>query len=729
MKKLLLQPITFCVFLFFILFFLFPVFSQSTTPICSIQPQNNQQGITLPSALVPVYLPYGNGATAAALKLQSNPGATNCVYLDFDGDSIAWDFNVATNYIGSCNATNDQIRLMWQVITADFIAFDVNVTTDRAVYDAHPVTNKTICVFGPCYTGGLSGNGGISIFSFGSGKGAAIVNTKNVAIDVVVGGNVASHELGHNVGLNHHTGFTKYGEWEPIMSGGATYGNFAQWSKGEYSGADGQDDISIISSKLGFRKDDYIKKMNLNISSNDSLYGNANHGIIENQNDMDTFYFELTATTPIHLLIDPLVAYTDLDIEVDLYSDKGVIISNKNPIAQREVSIDTTLAKGKYYLVINPGAELNPTTGFSKYSCFGYYEIIGFIPNSLKANYDIVLESVQNLSEVCSDHLQIPFTLKNNGQQNITAYYVSVYKNGVLVDSTNYNNPLSAQSSVSYVTPIIRASGNYTIEIKTGLISVTDEIPQNNYHSVFVAFHNGAEFVFSTNHPDYNAINPVSWTIQNTDKNIQVFQGKNVGTITSSNIISQSFCLDTACYSINISGQVYKCSDYNVYSSQSYSGGQTVSYQGGVYQAKWWTLNPPNSNDWNRISNCYDNNFYFKLENKTNSDVLVDLQSNSFSSPFNQSFCFPDKTTAITAVNLSERNSVYPNPFHDELIVNVDGIRFFEMYDITGRLLLNGVVNSNTIYTEELPEGFFVLKLLDAQNNTIQSSKLIKKQL
>ncbi len=71
-----------------------------------------------------------------------------------------------------------------------------------------------------------------------------------------------SHEVGHNLGLDHDgnasgQGYDRgHGAWAPIM--GVGYDRpIAQWSKGDYAGANNQqDDVAIIRAATGSRTDE-----------------------------------------------------------------------------------------------------------------------------------------------------------------------------------------------------------------------------------------------------------------------------------------------------------------------------------------------------------------------------------------------------------------------------------------------------------------------------------------
>lgn len=215
-------------------------------------------------------------------KFNSLPGATAVLYLDFDGEFLPqspWnggnDIDALPVYGQDGTLTEQelaQIHLIWSEVAEDFLPFNINVTTERAVYDAAPNTRRAQCVFTPTkyFTNpAFGGVAGIGSFH------RDLINTQNKICFVFEAptsfmAGTASHELGHTLKLTHDgdsvneyypghgSGRTK---WATIM--GAYVGDVGvmTWSKGEYTDANNtQDDLAIITDSdngFGYRADDH----------------------------------------------------------------------------------------------------------------------------------------------------------------------------------------------------------------------------------------------------------------------------------------------------------------------------------------------------------------------------------------------------------------------------------------------------------------------------------------
>jgi hypothetical protein len=282
-----------------------------------------------------------------------------------------------------------ELWLAWQGVASAYSAFEVNVTTDSAVYDATPVRNRgKACIFDE------DGRSTCYVNVFGTSTCCTIYNKGNGNYQ----GLTTAHELGHMMGLDHDgasgteyfTGFSTY-KWVPLM-GDCTpeksWGNQAlyQWSKGEYSGANNkEDDLAIITKNLPFRADDIPDSKELMVNGSE-VTSVANRGQIENNTDTDTFTFTIgSGGGHAKLLIERIEVLGGgmLDVDAEIQSASGQSVGKGNDTAARTASFDVDLTAGAYKLIIKGGAEGSPQNGFSSYSSLGYYGISGTITGAM----------------------------------------------------------------------------------------------------------------------------------------------------------------------------------------------------------------------------------------------------------------------------------------------------------------------------------------------------------
>ncbi len=380
-------------------------------------------------------------------KLHSNPFATKTIYLDLDGHLIPAGSGWANSYNGgsAINAPawsmdsdpttfNDtelaRIQAIWQRVAEDFAPFDVDVTTDYRGEDYLTRSSSSDQVYGTralispisSYFGGYGGIAYVGVFgSVGDNYKPALVFPENLGPNgEKYIAEAISHEVGHNLGLNHDGTSTQgyyAGQgsgatgWAPIMGNGY-YQPLTQWSKGEYSGASNkEDDLSVITSSsngITYRMDD---AGNTALVANDlgilgansvtpTLSDVSQFGMIERNTDQDWFQFT-TGNGSINLSIQALTrAYvnnsgnftpeywtsptgiTNLDIWAGIYgSDGTTLIASSNPADQLNASFTNLfLNAGTYYLAIDGVGFGDPlTTGYSDYGSLGQYSVTGTI--------------------------------------------------------------------------------------------------------------------------------------------------------------------------------------------------------------------------------------------------------------------------------------------------------------------------------------------------------------
>ena len=78
------------------------------------------------------------------------------IYIDFDGELVqspAWNDGNLINAEPHPQAANlSWVTAVWQRVAEDFAPFDINVTTDRVVYENTPIANRVMCVVTPTST-------------------------------------------------------------------------------------------------------------------------------------------------------------------------------------------------------------------------------------------------------------------------------------------------------------------------------------------------------------------------------------------------------------------------------------------------------------------------------------------------------------------------------------------------------------------------------------------------
>lgn len=334
------------------------------------------------------------------IQLQSLPGATAVVYLDFDGEAENFP---NWGYINALPAgsSNAQIFEVWKGIAEDYQPFNINVTTVRAVYDAAPQGRRMQAIFTPT-TDAAPGAGGVAgVGSFNSTGHQVCWVFYSAGKSAVEAG---SHEIGHTLGLSHDGRISPAEEyygghngWAPIMGVGY-YQTISQWSKGEYPSANNtQDDLKIITTNnnsVNYRADDYGSTYAtaawLDIASGGAV---SNEGIIETTGDQDAFRFS-TSGGNASLNINNVTFNPNLDVMAEILTSAGVVVATSNSDTTTSASFSSlSLAAGDYFLRVTGVGKGDLTTGYSNYGSLGAYLITGTVNGGVAADHLTIAEN------------------------------------------------------------------------------------------------------------------------------------------------------------------------------------------------------------------------------------------------------------------------------------------------------------------------------------------------
>jgi len=346
---------------------------------------------------------YQNGV----IPLQSMPGATGVIYLDFDGEPGPHEGWGSFDALPS-GSTTSQIREVWARVAEDFAPFKLNVTTDLKVFLGAPRNSRQRCIVTPTKNAAPTAGGVAYLGSFNSNGDSpcwAFYSTGKNSAEVI------SHEIGHTLGLSHDGRITPdedyYGghgsgtvAWAPIMGVGYSR-NLTQWSKGEYTSANQlQNDLNIIvtqNNTVAYRTDDagpaHATAAELEIFGNGSV---DDEGTISHYTDVDAFRFKTTGGA-LSLAIAPVSQGPNLDISAAIYDAEGNQIIVDNPDAALNATLSTSLVAGEYTVRVEGVGRGDPlTTGYTDYGSLGQYTIIGTIAGATgPARFTVSENSVQ----------------------------------------------------------------------------------------------------------------------------------------------------------------------------------------------------------------------------------------------------------------------------------------------------------------------------------------------
>ena len=144
-----------------------------------------------PAVPIPVY-------QTGIVVLESLPGSTPVIYLDFQGGSTpTWG---GIQYLRSAY-NNSDIRDIWRRVSEDFLPFNINVTTDLKVFQNAPPTSRQRVIITPTDTAdpGAGGVAYVGSFNWDGDVPCWVFVTEGSSYCA----QACSHEAGHTLGLIH----------------------------------------------------------------------------------------------------------------------------------------------------------------------------------------------------------------------------------------------------------------------------------------------------------------------------------------------------------------------------------------------------------------------------------------------------------------------------------------------------------------------------------------------
>ena len=346
-------------------------------------------------------VPYG---------LNSFPSAKATFYLDFDGQTVNtpyWNKGVPF-YATPSKLTASQMDSAFKIVAEDFRPFNVNVTTDSAVYFAAPLLRRQRVIITDT-SEWYAGVGGVAYFgSFIWGLEVPCFVFTDILKTGRNSSEAISHEIGHTLNLYHQSQCNSTGgfvfeynpgrgvgetSWSPIM--GDSYSrNLTVWHNGptSFGCTSLQDDLAVITSStngFGYRPDGVGNTIELAtpISINVNTVGFSE--LINRTNDTDFYRIILPKRGRLMLIANPYNlggnrSKANIDIEMSLYNGT-TLLQKYNPLTRLNAVLDTTLNAGTYHISINNVANAN----ISNYGMIGSYSVEGTFTVEEALNLDL----------------------------------------------------------------------------------------------------------------------------------------------------------------------------------------------------------------------------------------------------------------------------------------------------------------------------------------------------
>ncbi|MCW2814345.1 MAG: Fibronectin type domain protein, partial [Nocardioides sp.] len=357
--------------------------------------------------------------------LHSLPGAQRTIHLDFDGANVSGTFWNAAEGGGLANRTvsafdtdgapgtfsageKATIQQVWQRVAEDYAPFQVDVTTEAPAAGRIDRTGAADLEYGTavvvssdedahqrlCGDESCTGIALIDVFDFaGTGPGdnhafyqpawafTRYYNSVKSIADTV------SHEVGHNLGLNHwgddeSAYYPGHGSWFPMM--GSSLNPIGQWSKGEYPGAiaeqtDVQDDLALITARgAPYRADD----AGPTVATASTLPTDLR--VISTPDDVDVYALG-SCSGPVSVTGATAYADPNLDLKLSLLDATGTAVATADPASGTQsagvasgmgATVSTTATGAPLFVAVDGvGSKTFASLGYNDYGSLGAYEL------------------------------------------------------------------------------------------------------------------------------------------------------------------------------------------------------------------------------------------------------------------------------------------------------------------------------------------------------------------
>jgi hypothetical protein len=422
--------------------------------------------------------------------------ATATIYLDFNGEYVTsplWNngdpFTALPAALSEAQKTS-----IYKRVAEDFRPFEINVTTDEAVYFAAPIDKRIRVIVTPT-SSWFSGVGGVSYigsFTWGDDTPCFVFSDRLGNSSKYIA-ECCSHETGHALGLSHQSKYdgscnltatyndgigTGEAAWAPIM-GNSYYRNMSGWNNGPtpYGCGNTQDNLTILTTQNGFsyRADDHGDDINTSPTSIDITAFTVD-GIISTNTDKDAFTFTLSENS--NILVDVLPFSVgannegaDVDIKVYIYDGSKNLIRTYDPSNTMSVNIDTILSAGDYYLVVDGTGNVNATD----YGSIGSYSLKGIstilpVKNITLSGYTQNRQHLLNWEINNYDDIQsITIETSTDGVRFYTQQQINGNQNSVLLTppaaiSNFYRIKLTTHQNQIKYSNIIALKNNTTVD-------------------------------------------------------------------------------------------------------------------------------------------------------------------------------------------------------------------------------------------------------------------------